>query len=236
MRSMILVFLLGTACSSGIRSDAAGMVGAVAGEVSATSQEDRTNTCSEAVLRAEPLLEGFSLSVFRRFNPYPPEAPAKGPDGISLRASSSTQQDLLDCVPEGAFDFDVLEAGMLRGGSVRDLHPIDIFRVEGGNFIALYLHKDYETTDGEGVTIEASGLLMDSTGRVIDATQGLSSWYEYEGSIRIRDFIYAEGTVVTSEEVYDPSVVDSVGNPLKYSGGGARVIKTYDQVSGAGGN
>lgn len=227
MRSMIFVALLAGACSSGIGSDAAGVGGRVAGEAEAAGERERT-TCSNAMLRAGPLRDGYSFSVFSRFNPYPSLAPAKRPDDITLRAPTATPNELLACVPEGAFEFDILEAGLLRAGTIRDLHPIGVFLADGGNFLALYLHKNYETIDGEGVTVEASGLLMDPTGQVIDAAQELASWYEYEGSIRIRDFVYAEGSLVTTEQVYDPSAFDSVANPLKYREGGMEVIKKYD--------
>lgn len=211
--------------STGVRSGEFGKDGAF--PRAEPVARDRT-ACFDGISAGEPLREGYSFSVFRLFNPHPPIAAAKSPDGISPHAPSNEHQALLACVPEGAFDFEVLEAGLLREGSIRDLHPIGVFRVGGGKFLALYLHKNYETIDGEGVTVEASGLLMDPTGQVIDAAQELASWYEYEGSIRIRDFVYAEGSLVTTEQVYDPSAFDSVGNPLKYREGGMEVIKKYD--------
>lgn len=221
--SLIVMF------STGVRSGEFGKDGAF--PRAEPVARDRT-ACFDGISAGEPLREGYSFSVFRLFNPHPPIAAAKSPDGISPHAPSNEHQALLACVPEGAFDFGVLEAGLLREGSIRDLHPIGVFRVGGGKFLALYLHKDYETDDGEGVIIEVSGLLINGAGRAMDVLQGLSSWYEYEGSIRIRDFAYVAGSIVTSEQTYDPSVRDGVGNTLEYLDSTAMKVVEIYQIGG----
>lgn len=215
--------------STGVRSGGFGKDGAFP---RAESVQTAPAACFDHIPAGEPLREGYSFSVFRLFNPHPPIAAAKSPADISLHAPSNRQQVLLECVPEGAFDFKILEAGLLREGSIRDLHPVGVFRLEGGKFLALYLHKNYETTDGEGVIIEVSGLLINASGRAMDAVQGLSSWYEYEGSVRIRDFAYVAGSIVTSEQTYDPSVRDGVGNALEYLDSTAMKVVEIYQIGG----
>ena len=102
-----------------------------------------------------------------------------------------------------------------RKGTLALLSPVAAWKL-GDGYIAFYLHKNYEMLDGEGDSIQISAVAIDASGKALHAIPAASSWYEYEGSIRIRDFLFLGGEFVTIEEVFDPRHRDESGNVLDY--------------------
>lgn len=187
-----------------------------------------SGVCAEALSFAQLLDDDTTFSVFKRFNSYPPVAPLRSPGDGPMPTVEEDVHGLLSCVPDGAIKFSILGDGRLVEGTRKDLYPLGVFRSPEGAYLAVYMHKNYEVGDGEGEVVEASGLLLDPSGEVFGVIQGLSSWYEYEGSIRIRDFLYKSGRAMTTERVYDPVARDEFGNSLGYiNTGGSEVVKEH---------
>lgn len=168
------------------------------------------------------------LSAYGLFNRYPPGSDAGSPGELSIETASGASASLLSLLPDGFPRFEVLEKGVLRAGSRDDANPIGIFRTPNGLFVAAYLHRNYEMRDGEGVSIEISGMIFDSEGDLLRLEQGLSSWYEYEGAIRIRNFVYSRGCLATTEQVFDAVERDQSGKALSYvAHDEPGIVKTY---------
>ena len=232
-----LVFFL-SACSSGVpdvakpplgeatASDLQGSALALVG--TGNDAHNVSDACARALALAKPLAQGARLSAFRLFNAYPPAAQVISPGEASALDAAGSVPDLMACLPEGMLEFSVMVDGVLMKGTKKDLHPLAVFQDPDGAYIAAYLHKSYEVDDGEGEAVEISGVILGSSGRIVGGMRELSSWYEYEGSIRIRDFVYRNGRAITTEQVYDPASTDELGNPLSYVDvGGARVLREH---------
>lgn len=238
MKKFLALILFLSACSSGApdmaelsRSDAPIPRGQNSPHVQANARNETnkvSGACAAALSLADRLDDGTTFSVYKRFNPYPPVSPVRSPGDISMPVATEGGLDLVACVPEGMIDFSILDNGSLVAGTIKDLYPLGVFQATDGFYIAFYLHKDYEVGDGEGEVVEVSGLVLDSSGEIANVVQGLSSWYEYEGSIRIRDFLYEAGRAVTTEQIYDPVARDESGYPLTYVDvGGIKVLKEH---------
>ncbi|MEN1944676.1 hypothetical protein WCE55_12590 [Luteimonas sp. MJ293] len=111
------------------------------------------------------------------------------------------------------FSFHILTNGVISKGSLAQVVPFAAWRLPGG-YLAFYIHNNYEVQDGEGVVVEISAIVLDEAGAVAKHIPEVSSWFEYEGSIRVRDFVYADGSALTTEEVFDPAERDGLGNVL----------------------
>ena len=171
------------------------------------------------------------FSAFGLFNTFPPEPPVKSPDEVSIEISDGTSESrefLLGRLPAGFPEFQVLENGVLAAGKREDIEPLGVFRLPGGMYVAAYLHNNYETSDGEGISIEVSGLFLDTTGELLHAAQELSSWFEYEGAIRIRNLVHFNGCFATTEQVHDPVERGPSGSALSYKANDEpRVVRQY---------
>lgn len=154
------------------------------------------------------------LSAYGHFNVALPRGRTSTPGEVSIE--SSHDGGLRSLLPPGFPEFSVLENGVLRRGLSDDTHPLGVFQMPDGTCLAAYLHNNYEFGDGEGVSIEISGLFLDSAGGLLGAEQELSSWYEYEGSIRIRNLVHADGCLATDEQIFEPVDRDRSGRPASY--------------------
>lgn len=187
----------------------------------------RNETCIAALATAKKAEDGAKLSAFRLFNDYPPSPTKKVLSSVDTASTPSLSHGLAACVENSTFAFNILIDGVLIEGALPQIHPLTAWEISG-NHLAFYLHKNYEMTDGEGESVEISAIFFDSTGLPIESIQGISSWYEYEGSVRIRDFRYSNGNFVTTEKVFDPAERDHHGNVLKYGDNFEdTLIKTY---------
>ncbi|MGY0651016.1 hypothetical protein ACW7GZ_03960 [Luteimonas sp. A537] len=185
------------------------------------------NTCAKALSFAEKVSEG-TLSAFRVFNDYPPVANAKSPGEVVIEPFPDQITALSACLPKNAFEFKVLTDGVLVNGTESQLFPLSVWRIQENYYLVTYLHKNYDMSDGEGEAVEVSGIVLDANGKPIKPMQELSSWYEYEGSIRIRDLHYLNGKFTTTEEVFDPVERDEAGRALDYvNDHGNDVIKEH---------
>lgn len=168
------------------------------------------------------------LSAYGLFNRHPPGSDTGSPGELPIETASGALASLLSLLPDGFPRFEILENGVLRSGSKDDANPLGIFRTPDGLFVAAYLHRNYEMRDGEGVSIEISGMIFDSEGDLLHLEQDLSSWYEYEGAIRIRNFVYSRGCLVTTEQVFDAVERDQSGKALSYvAHDEPGIVKTY---------
>ena len=189
------------------------------------------SSCASALLLAEKIKETSIISAFRTFNEYPPTSRTKRPDEIAIEQSSANLSALVSCSPAGAFEFTTLTDGILSKGTASQLHPMSAWKLPEGGYLVTYLHKNYEIGDGEGVSIEISGIVLDAAANPVKSFAGLSSWYEYEGSIRIRDLTYTNGSLVTTEEVFDPAERDQVGRIFAYRNDGRKhIIESHQLV------
>lgn len=238
MKKSVAVVLLLSACSSGVPDVAKPPLGKASASdlqdsalpqvVAGNDAHQVSDACARALALAKPLNEGTRLSAFRLFNSHPPTAPMASPGEVSTLAAAVGAPDLIACVPDGMLEFFVMVDGALTEGTKNDLHPLASFQTPDGTYIAAYVHKNYEVGDGEGEVVEITGVVLESSGRIVGGTRELSSWYEYEGSIRVRDFLYRDGKAITTEQVYDPASTDEVGNPLSYVDvGGTRVLREH---------
>lgn len=190
--------------------------------------EGLEHSCAIAIPLAEEIDDGFVLSAFGRFNSQPPVPPIISPEVVAIPSAQKHMGDLRSCLPDGFPEFDVLDRGALVKGARGQVYPLGVFHAADELYLAAYLHKNYEMSGGEGGTVEISGVFLDSAGGVLSVEQELSSWYEYEGSIRVRDLSYHDGYFVKTEQVYDPGERDGSGHPLEYVGGaGRKIIKEY---------
>lgn len=181
------------------------------------------NECAKSLLSAEEVSEG-TQSAFGVFNDYPPAANSKSPGELVIKSFSDQLMALSVCSPKHIFEFNVLRDGVLVNGTDSHLFPLSAWRIQGNYYLVTYLHKNYEMNDGEGEMVELSGIVLDATGSPIRSMQELSSWYEHEGSIRIRDLHYLNGKFTTTEEVFDPVERDETGHPLSYVNDQGKVV------------
>lgn len=175
----------------------------------------RSDTCIATLVTAEQAEDGSELSAFMTFNDYPPSQNKYEPSEVDVASAGTKFTELMACIEGNPFNFNVLIDGVLEEGETHMISPLTAWKTSGG-YLAFYLHKNYEDRDGEGESVEVSGVYIDLSGSPVKYIQGLSSWYEYEGSVRIRNFYYSNGEFVTTEEVFDPSEQDEFGNVLDY--------------------
>lgn len=185
-------------------------------------------SCSQALAQADDAEDGSTLSAFRLFNSYPPTTHVASPGEVVLSPRHGRPAGLSTCLPENSFHFMLLIDGILVKGNAAQVHPLSVWELPDGLYLVAYLHRNYEMDDGEGDSIEVSGLLVDPEGHPVTPVQELSSWYEYEAAIRIRDFHYKDGRLVTTEEIFEPSNRDDNGFALGYVRDQApRIIKEH---------
>lgn len=169
-----------------------------------------------ATLSSSPSAEhGSRVSAFQLFNHYPPKRDGRDPGSVDIEPPEPSLSKLMDCLPGLPFPFAVLADGLLTEGTLALLSPVAAWEL-GDGYIAFYLYKNYEVVDGEGDSIQILAVTIDASGKALHAIPAASSWYEYEGSIRIRDFLFLGGEFVTIEEVFDPRHRDESGNVLDY--------------------
>ena len=171
--------------------------------------------CIATLAAAEQAEDGSELSAFLIFNDYPPSQIKDEPGKVNVASVETSFPGLMACIEDNPFNFNILVDGVLEEGETHMISPLTAWKISGG-YLAFYLHKNYEDSDGEGESVEISGIYVDISGSPAEYIQGLSSWYEYEGSVRIRNFYYSNGEFVTTEEVFDPSEQDESGNVLDY--------------------
>lgn len=204
----------------------------IAGEVSSGTGDGLSAMRCLTSLKANETGRKISeLSVFREFNQYPPRPfSVLRPRDVKLPLS----QIKLDsqCLTYMPFDFDIFESAELREGRINDLHPIYLWGEESG-FVVIYMHRSYERKDGEGEAVIFSAVIYDSSGQAGGYIKEVSSWYEYEGSIRIRDAKLVGGEVTIGEIIFDPIELDVEGRILKYGNtGGLNKIRGYSWTHG----
>lgn len=191
------------------------------------SGDDASSTACLASLRANSGGGKISeLSVFREFNKYPPvPSSVLKPRNVKLPAGQINLAS--QCLAYLPFDFDVFDDDKLRKGRLDDVSPIYLWEVETG-YLVVYIYRGYEQEDGEGEMVVMSAAMYDALGRVDEYIKEVSSWYEYEGSIRIRDAKFRGREVVISEMVFDPVRLGVEGRVLKYRNtGGSSKIRSY---------
>ncbi|WP_157515323.1 hypothetical protein [Luteimonas abyssi] len=159
--------------------------------------------------------DGESLSAFGTFNDLPPSQGKVALEDADITSRAATMPGLRACTENLHFSFSILVDGILTEGASLQMYPVMAWRAPQG-YLAFFMHKNYETLDGEGETTEISALALDRSGRPIRLLPAVSSWYEYEGSIRIRDFVYSSHQFMTTEEIFDPLERDELGNVLTY--------------------
>ena len=193
------------------------------------SGEKSDGSCGEALAVAEPVYEGFSLSAFGHFHDYPPVSTVQSPADVSISKDRTADQALIACLPGSLPNFMFLDEGVLVPGTAADVQPIGVFKTPDGTRLLAYLHKGYSQDDGEGETVHVSAVFLDAYGSVLGIEQGVSSWYEYEGSIRIRELFHTGGAFVVMESVFDPAKRDQEGRAVSYvNTGGRRMVRRYD--------
>ncbi|MDU9393970.1 hypothetical protein [Pseudomonas sp. zfem002] len=177
--------------------------------------EDKTDCVRNIESRFSPRAPA-RLSAFRVFNRYPPVASILRPDTVSFLGKRIVGLDGA-CLERPSIKFNVLEQdGNLREGTPDDLSVYKLWRVEKG-FFAAYMYKKYEVGDGEGESIVLALVRYDSFGMIVNLIEEVSSWYEYEGAIRLRDALLGDDSLRLFETVYDVEEVDEQGNVVKYS-------------------
>ncbi|QCO67889.2 hypothetical protein E5843_09170 [Luteimonas yindakuii] len=179
------------------------------------SKDHRGGSCFSALAGAEDIDEEQRLSAFRTFNNYPPSQGKAALDDVDLASIPARTPGLSSCLEDSHFSFKVLVDGVLTEGAPSQMHPLTAWRIHQG-YLVFFLHKNYEVVDGEGETVEISALALDASGTSVQSLPAVSSWYEYEGSIRIRDFAYLNHRFVTTEEIFDPLERDESGIVLTY--------------------
>lgn len=236
-RTIIALTMLIQACSATVDSEAPVAMSPQADRIEPQSGSEkkragllpvvRNEACVVALTAAKKVEDKRTLSVFRLFNEYPPSHAKKDPGTVDTTSVPTHSPELMSCLENLPFTFDVLVDGLLVKGSRSRLSPLTAWEVPGGH-LAFYLHKNYVMDDGEGESVEISAIALDGVGKPVGSIQGLSSWYEYEGSVRIRDFVQSNGEFTTIEEVFDPVEQDEAVNVLDYAGSGERsIFKRY---------
>lgn len=186
------------------------------------------DACLSALASAKGVEDESSISAFRVFNTYPPVTGERKPKNVTINSVKTDTPKIVDCLRRPTFSFKTLVDEVLTQGGDATVYPLTAWKVPGG-YIVFYIYKTYEVADGEGESVDISALVVDKSGAPQKIVHSVSSWYEYEGSIRIRDFHYDSGTYMTTEQVFDPSAVDKEGNVLDYdTGGKQKPIKVYD--------
>lgn len=155
------------------------------------------------------------LSAFKKFNDLPPVPGTKlTPDSARLDGLELSTSG--DCLEPPPFQFYVLENGVLRKNRTDDLRTLHVSRSESG-YTTAYLYKRYETSDGEGNSVVLALARHNDVGKVEAYIEEASSWYEYEGSIRMRDAIVGKNVIHITESIYHAERFDPEGNVLSYS-------------------
>lgn len=181
-----------------------------------TSEPNETphSECLASLHRSSTHERVVRISAFELFNDPLPSASTIDP--ADANTSSVVTTDISpSCLPRVPFSFDVLREGVLTEGTNADLTPVSATRLDD-DFIVFYLHEAYEVGDGEGEAIEVSLVVFNEKGNITRSHRSFSSWYQYEGSIRVRDGTLDHGTIITQEVVYDPARLDAVGNVVEY--------------------
>lgn len=193
-----------------------------------SSITDAGKKCLNALAAAKDIKEESFISAFRVFNTYPPVTGERKPKNVTITSVKTDTPKIVDCLRRPTFSFKTLVDGVLTQGGDATVYPVTAWKIPEG-YIVFYIYKTYEVADGEGESVDISALVVDKSGAPQKTMHSVSSWYEYEGSIRIRDFHYDSGTYMTTEQVFDPSAVDKEGNVLDYdTGGKQKPVKVYD--------
>lgn len=217
-------FILATLLQACAVSESPDAPSPVASDVSVTSghghsdtrsKDHRGRSCLSALDGAEYIDGERRLSAFRTFNNYPPSQDKAALDNVDLASIPARIPGLHSCLEDSHFAFKVLVDGVLTDGAPSQMYPLTAWRIPQG-YLVFFLHKNYEAVEGEGETIEISALALDAYGTSVQPLPTVSSWYEYEGSIRIRDFAYLNHRFVTTEEIFDPLERDESGFALTY--------------------
>lgn len=183
-----------------------------------------TESCAQVLATSVAPGDGEKLSAFNLFNKGLPSASTPTPAEMEIPVNTDSPSSTA-CLPPNYFDFLKFVDGELVAGTSRDVSLVSIWRLPEDHYFITYLYKAYETKDGEGSSFIISGTIADSAGRPLAVADEISSWYHYEGSVRIRDFSYSKGRFVQTEEVFDPLEVDEVGRPIRYISNGKRTMK-----------
>lgn len=194
---------------------------------------DSSKSCRQTLPLARNVADGETISAFELFNEYPPTRTSSSPGDSSLDSVAIHQPAIFKCLPDNALHFTPLIDGTLVDGGPDHIQPLALWRLPNGHYLATFIYKDYDMEDGEGESIEISGVLLNPDGAPITTIQELSSWYEYEGAIRVRDLHLRKGELHTTEALFSPAERDGAGRVIRHvRDGPSKIIRKH--YSGAG--
>ncbi|MFZ7097238.1 hypothetical protein ACOPJQ_05260 [Luteimonas dalianensis] len=183
-----------------------------------------TESCAQLLATVALPDDHEKLSAFNLFNENSLSADTPDPAEINVPANNRSPASIA-CLPPDYFNFLKIIEGELVAGTNEDVSLISAWRIPDDRYFMAYLYKAYVVEDGEGSSIIISGVIADPKGEPLAFAEEISSWYQYEGSVRIRDFSYSKGRFVQTEEVFDPIEVDEIGRPIQYLSNGKESVK-----------
>ncbi|WP_249673556.1 hypothetical protein [Pseudomonas abieticivorans] len=177
---------------------------------------EHTKLCLSDLKTAASDTKARNVSAFREFNHYPP-TPGVDLDPHSVDLSKVKKISITEkCLEQTPLSFIIETGGISHNGNARDLNPIKAWRTDNG-FAVIYLYKGYKEADGTGHTINLSAAFYNDEGMPLDYIDNISTWYNNEGTVHIRDAELTDRKITVSKVVFDPERLTRNGKVLEYS-------------------
>jgi hypothetical protein len=173
------------------------------------------NSCEKEMSALDIKKAPFQASAFKLFNDYPP--------------SDTTYIDFIDtdihlkaaikfpfiCLPPPPFKFTVHENGTARESRETDFIPIDIWKTSEG-YRAIYLYKSEQKFDSGADSIILTLIQYNKLREIDFYIKELSSWYEYEDAVRIRNAKMTNGKIFKTEVIYNRKYLSDEGQTFSF--------------------